>query len=197
MIVMLDTPNDLHLCSRELGCDVEQLLSPPTQRRIQYPEERFAMDNGAFGRFEAKTFLALLNRELPRRQLCRFVTAPDVVGSARRTAEVFPFWADRLAGWPVAYVCQDGQEDIEIPWKSVSAIFIGGSTEWKLGRHAEACVKAGRILGKWVHVGRVNTPGRLEYFENMGADSVDGTGLARYSHMREKCCKNHYEPKLL
>jgi hypothetical protein len=66
----------------------------------------------------------------------------------------------------------------------IEALFIGGTDDFKLGKHGAACVKAAKALGKWCHVGRVNTPGRLEYFEELGADSCDGTGLARYSHMR-------------
>lgn len=47
-----------------------------------------------------------------------------------------------------------------------------------------------------VHIGRVNTPGRFERFEKLGADSIDGTGLARYSHMRAAIYENTINPKL-
>ncbi len=111
---------------------------------------------------------------------------PDVVGDARRTMEVFWHFYDNLRGWPKALVAQDGIEDIEIPWRSIEAVFIGGTTEWKMSPRAVAVIRAAQWLGKWVHVGRVNTPGRFEYFEQLGADSLDGSGLARYSWMREK-----------
>ena len=84
-----------------------------------------------------------------------------------------------------------------IPWDEIVAVFIGGTDDFKLGRHGAACVKAAKALGKWVHVGRVNTPGRLEYFEDLGADSCDGTGLARYSHMRAAIYENARQPKLI
>lgn len=129
--------------------------------------------------------MALLNRENERKQNCIFVAVPDVVGSARRTLEVFRHWKDRLQGWPLALVAQDGQESLPIPWHQIDAVFIGGSTEFKLSKHTEQIVRAAKAIGKWVHVGRVNTPGRFEYFEKMGADSIDGTGLSRYSWMRE------------
>jgi EAL domain-containing protein (putative c-di-GMP-specific phosphodiesterase class I) len=77
-------------------------------------------------------------------------------------------------------------KDFPIPWNEVKAIFIGGSTDWKLGQHARACVKAAKALGKWVHVGRVNTADRFKYFESIGADSCDGSGVARFSDMRAK-----------
>lgn len=196
MIVMLDTPQDLDACSEELGCEVEQLFTPLTRRNPQHPERMFALDNGAFSRFEAKGFLSMLAKHEPRKDLCRFVAAPDVVGCARRTLECFQYWRSRLAGWPVAFVCQDGQEGLSVPWGECAAVFIGGTTEWKMSKHAAAIVKASKVIGKWCHIGRINTAGRLEYFEELGADSCDGTGLAQYSHMREAIHADRTNPRL-
>lgn len=196
MIVLLDTPNDLSECEKELGETVIQLFTPLTRRTPQRPNEEFAIDNGAFSKFEAKGFLSLLEREKPRIKLCKFVAVPDVVGSAIRTLEVFHHWHSKLKDWKLALVCQDGQESHPIPWDLIDAIFIGGSTEWKMSKHAAACIKAGIALGKWVHVGRVNTPGRFEYFQHLGADSIDGTGLARYTHMRDDIRLRNTEPEL-
>jgi len=198
MIVMLDTPQDLDECARELGgLEVEQLFTPLTRRAPQRPDQHFGIDNGAFAKFDPQPFRNLLARHNDRRELCRFVALPDVVGSARRTREVFGYWAKHLNGWRKAYVVQDGQEDIEIPWDWCDAIFVGGSTEWKLSRHAAACVKAAKAMEKWVHIGRVNTGGRYEYFRDLGADSCDGTGLARYSHMRAAVENELNNPRLL
>lgn len=195
MIVMISN-HDLDECEREIGVRCEQIFTPDSRHKAKRPEAMFCIDNGAFSRFMADSFASLLERERPRRDLCRFVAVPDVVGSAIRTSEVFGNWKSRLAGWNLAYVCQDGQESIPIPWGDIAAIFIGGSTEWKLGKHAAHCIKAGLAIGKWVHVGRVNTPGRFEYFRDLGADSIDGTGLSRYSHMRTAIHENHTMPAL-
>lgn len=197
LIVLLDTSQKLDACAAELGCEVEQLLTPLTRYRLQRPESRFAIDNGAFSCFDGKAFDALLKREYERRANCIFVCAPDVVGSARRTLEIFNRWTDKLKDWPIALVAQDGQQDLEIPWDSIKAIFIGGSTEFKLSVHTKQIIQCAKILGKWVHVGRVNTPGRFEYFEKMGADSIDGTGLSRYSWMREKIYTDQQQPELV
>jgi hypothetical protein len=196
MIVMLDTSQDLDVCASEIGCEVEQLLTPLTRYSPQQPDKMFAIDNGAFSKFNPKAFIGLLEREKPRRKLCRFVCAPDVVGSAIRTLEVFEHWHPKLSEWPIALVAQDGQESHPIPWDRIDAIFIGGSTDWKMGPEAAAIVKASKAVGKWCHAGRVNTPGRFEYFEKLGADSIDGTGLSRYTHMREKIYRNKIEPLL-
>lgn len=198
MIALLDTSHDLAEAAQELGCPVEQLLTPLTRFKPQRPEDFFAIDNGSFAKFDAKAFLSLLERERARKELCRFVAVTDVVGSARRTLELFERWSvlPELRGWPLALVAQDGQEDLEIPWDDIAAIFIGGTTEWKMSRHAAACIKAAKALGKWAHVGRVNTPARFEYFEDLGADSIDGTGLSRYSWMRRRIYQAATRPSL-
>ena len=196
MIAMLDTSERLDVCSAEIGCEVEQLFTPLTRFANQNLEAHFGVDNGCFKRFNESAFAALLIRETERQHLCRFVCCPDVVGSAIRTMEIFERWKGRLASWPVALVAQDGLETITIPWEEISAIFIGGSTEWKDGPQAAAIVRAGKILGKWVHVGRVNTPGRFEKFEELGADSMDGSGLARYSWMRKRIYDAQHRPTL-
>lgn len=197
MIVLLDTSQDLDVCSRELGCCVEQLFTPLTRYLPQRPKEHFAIDNGAYSTFQERAFLALLKRELPRQKLCRFVAAPDVVGSALRTLEVFKVWSRILKDWPIAFVAQDGQQLFPMPWDSIQAVFIGGTTQWKMSRHAVDVIKTGKMVGKWVHVGRVNTPGRFEYFRDLGADSIDGTGLSRYTHMRQAVYRRKMRKGLL
>ena len=160
------------------------MLTPLTRFRLQSPGLPWAIDNGAYARFDGKAFLSLLEREAHHKVNCLFVTAPDVVGSARRTLEAFEHWKGRLAGWPLAVAIQDGQQDLEIPWDEIAAVFIGGTTQFKLSASAAHVIKAAKIMGKWAHVGRVNDPARFAYFEELGADSIDGTGISRYSHMR-------------
>jgi hypothetical protein len=199
MKVMLDTADDLDVAAAELGCEVEQLFTPLTRRKPKRPDQPFAIDNGAFSRFDEFGFVALLQRHEARQKLCRFVVVPDVPFSARRTLEVFERWEKRheLDGWRLALAMQDGQEDMPIPWELFACAFIGGSTKWKDGPAAAAIVKAAIALGKWVHVGRVNTPGRFERFEALGAHSIDGTGLAQYTHMRCAIADRHNRPLLI
>lgn len=196
MIALLDNGQDLDDCAAEIACEVGQLLTPLTRYRLRDSARPWAIDNGAFAQFDADAFLSLLKREEHHRERCLFVTAPDVVGSARRTLEVFEHWKERLAGWPIALACQDGQEHLPIPWGEIAAVFIGGSTNWKASDHAAHIIKAAKAIGKWVHVGRVNHPPRFEHFKKLGADSVDGTGIARYSHMREAIATRHHQGAL-
>jgi hypothetical protein len=197
MIALLDTSEDLKVCETEIGCKVEQLLTPLTRFKVQYPDEKRAIENGGFVQFREKPYLSLLEREAKGdMSLIRWVTVPDVPGSARRTLECFDYWYDRLTPWPLAFVCQDGQEDLPIPWELIVGVFIGGTTSWKLSHHAAAIVKAAKIMNKSAHAGRVNTPGRFEYFEKLGADSIDGTGLSRFSWMRERIYQRDNMPGL-
>lgn len=185
MIALLDNGQDLGECEAEIGVAVGQLLTPLTRYKLRDPQRPWAIDNGGYSGLDIRSLMSLLQREEHRRDQCLFVTAPDVVGSARRTLEVFEHWAPKLNGWKVALACQDGQEHLPIPWNEIDAVFIGGSTSWKCGPHSEHIIRAAKALEKWVHVGRVNDPERYEHFAKLGAHSCDGTGIARYTHMRE------------
>lgn len=186
MIALLDNGQDLAECEAEIGVPVGQLLTPLTRYKLRDPERPWAIDCGGFTELDIPAFRSLLAREAHHKKKCLFVAAPDVVGSARRTLEVFQHWAPQLQleGWRVALVVQDGQESLPIPWQFVSTIFIGGSTAWKCSEHVVHIIKAAKALEKHVHAGRVNDPMRFKHFEELGVDTCDGTGLARYTHMR-------------
>lgn len=147
------------------------------------PEHTWWMaDNGAFakgypGDEALLRWLASFSDEQRERAL--FATAPDVVGDAAATAKrSAPMLAPiRELGFPVAYVLQDGQEDVEVPWDAIDAVFVGGSTGFKLGPVAARLVREAKERGKWVHMGRVNSLKRLRYAQGIGADSADGTYL--------------------
>lgn len=197
MIVLLDTSDDLAEAGQELGMDVGQLITPLS--RFQNRGGCYAIDNGAWAGLNRPAFESLLEREKPNQERCIFVVSPDVVASARRTLEVFEVWQPRLAedGWPVALAAQDGQEDLPIPWPRLEAVFVGGSTRWKMSACAEGVIRAAQALGKWTHVGRVNTPARMDRFVELGVDSCDGTGISRFSWMRREIADMRLQPRLL
>jgi hypothetical protein len=106
-----------------------------------------------------------------------FVTVPDVVGD----------WAATLRRWdefpkddwpvPLAIVLQDGATVDTVPWDAIGAVFVGGTTEWKLGSEARSIVAEANHRRVWAHMGRVNSLRRLRYATWIGCDSVDGTFL--------------------
>jgi hypothetical protein len=110
------------------------------------------------------------------------VACPDVVGSARRTLELWPFFTRELNGLPKALVLQDGIGEFDIPWGEFACVFIGGSDAFKLSDEAFQAARAAKILGKLVHVGRVNEDKRVKAWMGL-ADSIDGSGISRFDHM--------------
>jgi hypothetical protein len=172
-----------------LGIAVGQLKTPAAGYALW--ADVWGADNGGFKGFNEEAFRRMLTRLKPHRATCRFVAVPDVFlpdvhrGDARRTLEVFLLLEHDLRPWPRALVLQDGIEDLEIPWGKLDAVFVGGSDSFKGSAEAMACAKAAKILGKWVHVGRVNTPERFDRWQGI-ADSCDGTGLAKFRWMRRE-----------
>jgi hypothetical protein len=83
----------------------------------------------------------------------------------------------RAIGYPAALVFQDGIEILPIPWDEFDAVFLCGSTTWKLGPAADLAAEA-RGRGIPVHLGRVNSLRRLRHAARIGATSADGTLLA-------------------
>jgi hypothetical protein len=143
------------------------------------PGVPWCADNGCFSeRFDEEKWWAWLTCQDPAD--CLFAVAPDVVGDAAATLERSRPWLDRIAaiGFRVAFVLQDGQESLPVPWDDFDVAFIGGTTDWKLGPHARALVAEAKSRGKWVHMGRVNSELRYQYARHIGCDSADGTYLA-------------------
>lgn len=62
-------------------------------------------------------------------------------------------------------------------WREIDAVFVGGTTSWKLSQHAEKVCFEARRRGKWVHMGRVNSLRRMQIAADFGCQSVDGTYL--------------------
>lgn len=158
-----------------------QLLTPLT--RYRNAKRKYGIDNGAYSGFDLAAFMSLLAREEENRDQCLFVTVPDIVGSARRTLEIWKHMRHLFSSWPLALVMQDGMEDMEIPWDEIAAVFIGGCDPWKDSKATIDIVKTAKILQKHSHIGRVNTIKRFKLFAEAGADTCDGSGIAMYDHM--------------
>lgn len=146
----------------------------------------WAMDNGCYtnsypGDNAYFRLLARLSRHSSR---CLFVAMPDVVGDAGATFDLFDAAENmrsriRVLGYPIALVAQDGMQPEDIPWDELDFLFLGGTTEWKLGPGARLLAAHAKQRGKGLHVGRVNSAKRYRYAATqLLADSADGTFLA-------------------
>jgi hypothetical protein len=115
-------------------------------------------------------FLRFLTSHADKPSDCLFACAPDVAGDARatlkRSVPMLP--KIRALGYRPAFVAQDDQEDLAVPWELFDVLFIGGSTAWKMGPAAARLVGQARAHGKQVHFGRVNSRKRLRYAAELG-----------------------------
>ena len=144
----------------------------------------WAADNDCFQGLDEPAYRRMLDR-LEGLEGCLFLTVPDVVGDAAATLALFAQWAPELEarGFPLGLVAQDGMTlaDLDELAPRLAALFIGGSTEWKLGPEAAALAVAAKAAGLWVHWGRVNSRRRIDYIVATGAaDSFDGSKFARF-----------------
>jgi hypothetical protein len=157
-------------------------IETPKQGNKPVRGATFCMDNGAFGKGYPgdEAWFAWLQANSYRASDCAFVVAPDVVGDARATYRRSMPWLPKIRalGYRAAYVAQDGQEYLPVPWRDFDVLFIGGTTDWKLGHHARELVAEAKTHGKCVHMGRVNSFRRLRYAQAIGCDSADGTYIA-------------------
>jgi hypothetical protein len=159
-----------------LGC-----ITTPHQGNLTFPDEWDVIaDNGCFSsKWTARHWWAWL-LDQPRR--FGFVVCPDVFDPSGRpthdeTVALWMEWGPRIErhGFTPAFVCQVGATVDNLPESPV--VFLGGTTEWKLGPDAWAIAAACRESGVWVHMGRVNSKRRFDTARAMGCDSVDGTFL--------------------
>jgi hypothetical protein len=192
MLVMLDS-NKLDQAEEELGRPCEQLLTPLTRFRRVRIAQPYCIDNGCYSNPALVGFQSLLSREEHAKCFCRWVSVPDKVADAHQTNKLFSHWEPKLKGWPLAYVAQDHLVLSDVPWDSIVCVFIGGSTWFKMNR-AEEIISSAKDKGKWVHMGRVNTVTRFLYCERIGCNSIDGSGIARYTSMRQNI-RDYQPPK--
>lgn len=159
-----------------------RLVQPRHYSAIEQTAEAgipWAADNDCFQGLNADAYRKMVARIafLPG---CLFLVAPDVVGRADLTDHLWRQWRPELAesGLPLAYVAQDGVETP--PWAEMDALFIGGTTLFKLSPQVERLVKGAKDRGKWVHMGRVNTDRRILFAGAIGCDSFDGSKFSKW-----------------
>jgi hypothetical protein len=143
----------------------------------------WAADTGCFAapeKHDDERYLAWLAARAYARDRCLFATAPDVVGDAEATlTRSLPLLGRiRATGYPAALVAQDGLESLPVPWDAFDALFVGGTTAWKLSEPTYNLVREAKARGKWCHMGRCNSLRRLKAAQVGGYDSADGTFLA-------------------
>lgn len=146
-----------------------------------------ALDNGAFSSynqglpFDAAAFMrAVESQDGP--DAMDFIVCPDAVMDADGTRAMRDLWLPWLIERTamVLLPVQDGMDDDDLPLSLSIGIFVGGSDAWK-ERTIKHWADRAHDAGAWCHVGRVNSQRRLQLCRAGGADSIDGSGPARFS----------------
>lgn len=142
----------------------------------------FALDNDAFASWQHKkpwsfdawfNMLEKVRLLYPRRP--QWVLVPDVVGNREQTIANWETYATTamILKSPLAFAVQDGMTPDDVP-NNAAVVFVGGTDGWKF-----------RNLTMWtthfprVHCGRVNSPEMFLRCEELGCESIDGTGWFR------------------
>lgn len=180
MLVMVSNQTGIEvglLAGRYPG-GIGHIFSPGGERG-PWRELPYALDNGAWPAFKN----ARAWEPGPWRQLMRWsamsgiaplwALVPDVVGDRAGTLSRWEEFRDEVIGmgFRCAFAVQDGMGFADVP-DADCVLFLGGTTAWK---EAAIPVWCAAFPGR-VHVGRVNTWGRLIACYRAGAVSVDGTG---------------------
>jgi hypothetical protein len=140
----------------------------------------WAADNDCFQGLDPDGYRRML-RTLPTGGL--FVTVPDVVADHQATLRMWRRWAPyvRSLGHRPAFVLQDGCERFGQVPADAAAVFVGGTTVYKLAPETATIVAEANATGKWTHMGRVNTRRRIRYAKAIECRSIDGTAFARFT----------------
>lgn len=143
---------------------------------------QFAVDNRCFTEaFNEAAYMELLTKLQPYQSQCLFVAVPDVVGDATETHRLWLRYAPKLrrAGWPLAYVWQDGLT--QLPRIQCAAWFVGGTDDYKKGQDVARLINCINPERHWLHIGRVNSYERIDHFVKLVKGkpcSIDGTTTA-------------------
>lgn len=139
------------------------------------------IDNSAFTEWHPKKFSELLIEHQQCASRTKWVCLPDVVGDWKETLARAKIWIPYFhrLGYNAAYVLQDDQPVDEIPWDAITAVFLGGSTEFKLSQDALRLLTIAREREKLIHVGRCNSFKRIRHFYGK-MDSFDGLSYSKF-----------------
>jgi hypothetical protein len=143
----------------------------------------YAIDSGAWSGFEDDQFRRCLDK---LGQGADWIALPDIVCGGDCSLDLSLSWIDTVAGYgaPLLLVVQDGMRAdvirLVLADARLAGLFVGGSTDFKL-QTLPLWAALTRSVGKYLHVGRVNSQRRIWLCEAVGADSFDGSSASRYA----------------
>jgi len=159
----------------------------PDARSQPAPEERWALDNGAFAawrrgdpEFPAEQFRTHLEWGARQATMPVWAVVPDRVAQGPTSLDYSTEWltGGELPGWPWYLAVQDGMptdmvRDVARA-TAVAGLFVGGSTEFKVST-AAMWVEVADSLGIACHWGRASRMSWATYASEIGCTSCDTT----------------------
>ena len=180
MMILAGQSNPLwHYAAGRWPGKVGLLLGPAYFRKQAIrPWLTYVLDNDAFSAWSNGTewnhaaWTEMLKRAMLNKHKPAWVLVPDVVADKTATLASWQRHAPEAASysWPLAFAVQDGMTPDDVP-EGAQVVFVGGTTEWKWQNLPMWCASFSRV-----HVGRVNNIEKVYHCEDMGIESVDGTG---------------------
>jgi hypothetical protein len=173
---------EVHYLAGRFPNRIGWLIGPSARSKSKLrPWIHYALDNDAFSAWLKETewseseWIAMLNWAKLNAQKPKWAIVPDVVANKQKTLENWNRYQHYLKqyNWPMAFAVQDGMTPDDVPINA-DVVFVGGSTEWKW-----KTVSTWTRNFKRVHVGRVNSVSKLWHCQDLGVESVDGTGWFR------------------
>ena len=174
-------------------------LVSPVQTYAAPPPLRYVIDNGAWSQFQYRLKWLESREGPPPAEFDRdgfaalvekwggaadWTALPDIVAGGIRSLAFSLDWLPWvLEHTPTALLAvQDGMDPhhVEHLLGPRVGIFLGGSTEWKIGTMERWGQLAART-GCHYHVARVNTADRIRRSQLCGAHSFDGTSVTLFA----------------
>lgn len=178
MMMLLGQTNALwHYAAGRYPGKVGVLLGPSHySKTLIRPWIPYALDNDAFihrrdWSFEAWAGMIRKVRTRPIPPIWALI--PDVVGDPAATRRNWDRYKGEAEGLTRAYAVQPGATPRDVP-KDADVVFVGGGTSWRFRTAADWARHFPRV-----HVGAVNNIGLVWALDDLGIESVDGTGWFR------------------
>ncbi len=159
------------------------LLGPSYYKKTPVdPWMPFALDNDAFAAWRDSTpwnfdkwkgMLGQVRLMIPRKPI--WVVVPDVVGNRLETILNWDRYLPTAVQLdsPLAFAVQDGMRPMDVPGNA-DVVFVGGTDDWKF-----PSLKMWTENFPRVHCARVNSPAMFLRCQELGCESIDGTGWFR------------------
>lgn len=182
MLIMGQSNRIWHYWSGKYPGAVGVLIGPSYGKKVPVDKWMpFVLDNDAFTAWrdqkpwDVEAWRAMLKWIRMTRLTPMWAAVPDVVANREATMENWPIYRDEIKslGWPAAFCVQDGMTPDDVP-DDADVVFVGGSDRWKFPN-----LKMWTSNFPRVHCARVNAPQMIESCEQLGCESVDGTGWFR------------------